>query len=146
MSSTSFLDSTGLNAHTTHTYQLRTVTNGNAALIPASPLSVTLRQDPPNAPSNVAASFSPLNIATVTWTRGAMDADVIYQVTATPSGGGTPITKGVRYDPGDSSPGQAFLDGFSNYTQLHLHGGRGGGRRLRRPRRHGRRRRGRGRD
>ncbi|MDX6526743.1 MAG: hypothetical protein QOI43_2254, partial [Gaiellales bacterium] len=89
-SSTSFADTlTSSSAPgTSHTYYLVTVVAGVAEdTTPATP-PVILRADLPNRPTNVAASFGAgtNNLATVTWTRGAMDADVTYTVTAQPAG------------------------------------------------------------
>ncbi|MDX6570747.1 MAG: hypothetical protein QOH15_3325, partial [Gaiellales bacterium] len=111
---TSFLD-TGLAPDTPYDYQLRAYTNGSPGpLIPAT-ASVTTRADPPNPPTNIQASFAPSNIATVTWTRGASDADVTYLVSAQTSGG-SPNTGTVRYLVDDHSPGSLTLDGFASYT------------------------------
>ena len=76
---------------------------------------MTTRANLPNPPSNVAATFSSSNIATVTWDRGDSDSDVTYQVTATPSSG-SPITQTVRYGVGDSTPGSLTMFGFASYT------------------------------
>jgi hypothetical protein len=112
---TSFLD-TGLTPGHTYQYQLQTTTGGNPGpLIPATPGDVTTRGDLANPPTNVQASFGPGNIATVTWTRGASDADVLYEVTAESSGGST-TTRTARYLVGDSSPGSLTMDGFASYT------------------------------
>jgi hypothetical protein len=114
-SATSFLD-TGLTPGQTYHYQLQTDTGGSPGpLIPATPVDVTTRGDFPNPPTNVHALFGPGNIATVTWTRGASDADVLYEVTAK-SSGGSPSTRTVRYPVGDSSPGSLTMDGFASYT------------------------------
>jgi hypothetical protein len=112
---TSFLD-TGLTPGHTYHYQLQTNTSGNPGpLIPATPVDVTTRGDLANPPTNVQASFGPGNIATVTWTRGASDADVLYEVTAESSGGST-TTRTARYLVGDSNPGSLTMDGFASYT------------------------------
>ncbi|MDX6402491.1 MAG: hypothetical protein QOF27_3097 [Gaiellaceae bacterium] len=113
---TRFLD-TGLTPGTTYHYQLQTYTGSDPGpLIPATPVDVTTRDDFANPPTNVHASFGPGNVATVTWTRGASDADVLYQVKAQPSSGGSPNVRTVRYAVGDSSPGSLTMDGFASYT------------------------------
>jgi hypothetical protein len=119
-SSTSFADTiTSLSAPgTSHTYYLVTVVAGvTADTTPATP-PVILRADPPNKPTNVAASFGQgtNNLATVTWKRGAMDADVTYTVTAQPAGGGGPINTGTVKYPDDGTNGSLTMDGFNSYT------------------------------
>jgi fibronectin type 3 domain-containing protein len=118
-SSTSFADTiTSLSAPgTSHTYYLVTVVGGSTdSTTPTTP-AVTLRQDLPNKPTNVAASFGAgtNNIATVTWKRGAMDADVTYTVTAQQVGGGPINTRTVKY-PDDGTDGSLTMDGFSSFT------------------------------
>ena len=114
-SATSFLD-TGLTPGDTYHYQLQTYSGSTPGpLIPATPVDVTTRGDLANPPTNVHASFGPGNIATVTWTRGASDADVVYQVTAQ-SSGGSPNVRTVRYAVDDPSPGSFTMDGFASYT------------------------------
>jgi Fibronectin type III domain len=114
---TSFLD-TGLTPGSSHDYQLRTFTtaDGPGPLVPVTAVPVTTRHDLANPPTNVHASFAPGNIATVTWTRGASDADVTYQVAAQPNGGGSPNIRTVRYGVDDPSPGSLTMDGFASYT------------------------------
>lgn len=102
-------------AGSSHTYQLVPVTGG----IADTPLSasVVLRADAPNKPTGVTASFAPdtNNLATVSWVRGASDADVTYTVTAQQVGGGPPNTRTVRYpDPGTA--GSLTMDVFASYT------------------------------
>jgi hypothetical protein len=117
VASTSFLD-TVPSAHSTHTYQLVTVTGGTpSAPTPSTPVSVTTRTDLPAQPTNVQASFGPTNIATVTWQRSPADSDITYRATGTPVGGGAGITRTVRYAIGDASGGSLTLDGFVSYTQ-----------------------------
>lgn len=116
VTSTSFLDS-GLTPGTDYQYELTTTTNGvESAPIPVSPDPVTTRENHPNAPTDVHASFAQGNIATVTWTRGASDADVTYQVTAQPDGGGAANIRTIRYAVDDPSPGSLTMDGFASYT------------------------------
>jgi Fibronectin type III domain len=101
---------------TTHSYYLVTVTGGVAGTPTASTPPVTLRADLPNKPTNVAASFGAGNLATVTWKRGPMDADVTYTVTAQPAGGGGPINTGTVKYPDDGTAGSLTMDGFNSYT------------------------------
>jgi hypothetical protein len=108
---TSFLD-TGLVPETQHDYQLKADTN---PLTPAIPTYVETRTDLPNAPSNVGATFSSSNVATVTWQRGDADSDVTYQVVATPVSGPA-ITQTARYAVGDASAGSVTMAGFASDT------------------------------
>jgi hypothetical protein len=103
---------------TSHSYYLVTVTGGVTGSPTASTPAVTLRGDLPNPPTNVAASFGAgtNNLAAVTWTRGAMDADVTYTVTAQPAGGGGPINTGTVKYPDDGTAGSLTMDGFNSFT------------------------------
>ncbi|HEY1478550.1 MAG TPA: fibronectin type III domain-containing protein [Gaiellales bacterium] len=113
---TGYSDTSAPTAGTPYGYQLVTLTDNVAS--PATPVpavQVTTRADAPNAPTNVHATFDQSNIATVTWNRGAADADVQYNVTAQPTAGGPPITQSVPAGaPG--APGTTTLDGFANYA------------------------------
>src|SRR5205823_1535807 len=75
----------------------------------------TTRQDLPNVPTNVDVTFSATNIATVTWTRGAKDADVTYNVTAQQVGSTTTTTKTQHYPAGDATAGSVQMDTFLSY-------------------------------
>jgi hypothetical protein len=112
-SSTKYFDS-GMTPGSAHSYQLMSDSN---PLTPVFPVFVTLRADLPNPPTNVTASFSAANLATVTWDRGDSDSDVTYQVTADPVGGGTPVVTTARYPVDNNNPGSAAFSGFANYTQ-----------------------------
>jgi hypothetical protein len=112
-SATSFADDVA-NPGTSHTYQLVPIDGGvEGTPTPPTP-AVTLRADLPNKPTNVAAAFLPNNIAQVTWTRGAQDADVTYTVTAQ-QGSGPVNTRTVKYaDAG--TQGSLTMDVFASYT------------------------------
>jgi fibronectin type 3 domain-containing protein len=109
-SSTSFEDDDVGPPGSTHSYQLVTVTDGMGST--PTPASVaTLRADLPNAPTNVDVTIAPVtNIATVTWTRGALDSDVTYTVTAQQDAGSPIISRTTR------SAGSLTIDGLASYT------------------------------
>jgi hypothetical protein len=115
VSATSFAD-TVANPGTTHTYELVPVDGGVLGTPTAPTAPVTLRADLPNKPTDVAATFLPNtnNIAQVTWTRGAQDADVTYTVTAQ-QGSGPVNTRTVKYAD-DGTQGSLTMDVFASYT------------------------------
>jgi hypothetical protein len=111
--STTFQDSAPA-VGTTYSYRLVAIQGG--LQYPTASVNATTRADLPNAPTNVAVSFAPsTNIATVTWTRGAQDADVTYNVTALQVGSTTTITATHHYNAGDTSPGSVTMDNFLSY-------------------------------
>jgi hypothetical protein len=118
-SSTSFEDDLVATPGTTHTYQLVTVTGGvGSAPTPATPGAnvATVRADAANAPTGIAVTIAPAtNIATVTWVRGALDADVTYTVTAQQSPGSPIISRTVRYST-IGTVGNLTIDGLASYT------------------------------
>jgi hypothetical protein len=90
---------------------------GNAAVASSASQSARTRTELPNAPTNVVVTFAPVtNIATVTWTRGAQDSDVTYNVTAVQNGTSNSITTTQRYAASDPPQGSVTMDNFSSYT------------------------------
>jgi chitodextrinase len=118
-SSTSFEDDLVATPATQHTYQLVTVTGGvGSPPTPSTPGTnvATVRADLPNAPTGIAVTIAAVtNIATVTWTRGALDSDVTYTVTAQQDPGGPIISRTVRYS-SIGTAGSLTVDGLASYT------------------------------
>jgi hypothetical protein len=100
---------------TSYSYTLVVVENGSSTSV--GPAAAMTRQDLPNAPTGVAVAFNSLGstIATITWTRGAMDADVTYNITAQQVGGTATTTVTHNYPAGDATPGSATIDTLLSY-------------------------------
>ena len=116
LTSTSYTDSPP-SAGTTYTYQLVTVNSGVQTATPVPGVQATTRADAPNAPTNVAATFAPgTNIATVTFTRGAEDSDVTYNVLASLTPGGAVVNSTTARYADVGTAGSVTMDGFTSYT------------------------------